>query len=64
MVGIKKCMRPAVRSISRERRRMMAEKKQSDLRRLLSYMRPYKGLLALAFLFLVGATVTEMMGPF
>lgn len=43
---------------------MMAEKKQSDLRRLLSYMRPYKGLLALAFLFLVGATVTEMMGPF
>lgn len=42
----------------------MAEKKQSDLRRLLSYMRPYKGLLALAFLFLVGATVTEMMGPF
>lgn len=27
-------------------------------------MRPYKGLLALAFLFLVGATVTEMMGPF
>lgn len=43
---------------------MMAKKKQSDLRRLLSYMRPYKGLLALAFLFLVGATVTEMMGPF
>lgn len=43
---------------------MMAEKKRSDLRRLLSYMRPYKGLLALAFLFLVGATVTEMMGPF
>ncbi|PFB60678.1 ABC transporter ATP-binding protein [Bacillus cereus] len=42
----------------------MAEKKQSDLRRLLSYMRPYKGLLSLAFLFLVGATVTEMMGPF
>ncbi|QWH18703.1 ABC transporter ATP-binding protein [Bacillus mycoides] len=42
----------------------MAEKKQSDLRRLLSYMRPYKGLLALAFLFLVGATVAEMMGPF
>ncbi|VXB10264.1 putative ABC transporter ATP-binding protein exp8 [Bacillus mycoides] len=42
----------------------MAEKKRSDLRRLLSYMRPYKGLLALAFLFLVGATVTEMMGPF
>ncbi|MGG0121122.1 ABC transporter ATP-binding protein [Bacillus paranthracis] len=42
----------------------MAKKKQSDLRRLLSYMRPYKGLLALAFLFLVGATVTEMMGPF
>lgn len=43
---------------------MMAEKKRSDLRRLLSYMRPYKGLLALAFLFLVGATVAEMMGPF
>lgn len=43
---------------------MMAEKKRSDLRRLLSYMRPYKGLLALAFLFLVGATVTEMMVPF
>jgi ATP-binding cassette subfamily B protein len=43
---------------------MMAEKKRSDLRRLLSYMRPYKRLLALAFLFLVGATVTEMMGPF
>lgn len=43
---------------------MMTEKKQSDLRRLLSYMKPYKGLLALAFLFLVGATVTEMMGPF
>lgn len=43
---------------------MMAEKKRSDLRRLLSYMKPYKGLLALAFLFLVGATVTEMMGPF
>ncbi|EOP52518.1 ABC transporter ATP-binding protein [Bacillus nitratireducens] len=42
----------------------MVEKKRSDLRRLLSYMRPYKGLLALAFLFLVGATVTEMMGPF
>ncbi|MFK4321696.1 ATP-binding cassette subfamily B multidrug efflux pump [Bacillus sp. RC145] len=42
----------------------MAEKKRSDLRRLLSYMRPYKGLLAVAFLFLVGATVTEMMGPF
>jgi len=42
----------------------MAEEKRSDLRRLLSYMRPYKGLLALAFLFLVGATVTEMMGPF
>ncbi|MGG0645525.1 ABC transporter ATP-binding protein [Bacillus mycoides] len=42
----------------------MAEKKRSDLRRLLSYMRPYKGLLGLAFLFLVGATVTEMMGPF
>ncbi|MBE7101540.1 ABC transporter ATP-binding protein [Bacillus cereus] len=42
----------------------MAEKKRGDLRRLLSYMRPYKGLLALAFLFLVGATVTEMMGPF
>ncbi|MGH0940578.1 ABC transporter ATP-binding protein [Bacillus mycoides] len=42
----------------------MAEKKRSDLRRLLSYMRPYKGLLTLAFLFLVGATVTEMMGPF
>ncbi|WP_002146253.1 ABC transporter ATP-binding protein [Bacillus cereus] len=42
----------------------MAEKKQSDLGRLLSYMKPYKGLLALAFLFLVGATVTEMMGPF
>ncbi|PTR64643.1 multidrug ABC transporter ATP-binding protein [Bacillus anthracis] len=40
----------------------MTEKKQSDLRRLLSYMKPYKGLLA--FLFLVGATVTEMMGPF
>ncbi|CAM4120667.1 ABC transporter ATP-binding protein [Bacillus paramycoides] len=42
----------------------MAEKKRSDLRRLLSYMRPYKGLLSLAFIFLVGATVTEMMGPF
>ncbi|MDA1524501.1 ABC transporter ATP-binding protein [Bacillus cereus] len=42
----------------------MTEKKQSDLRRLLSYMKPYKGLLALAFLYLVGATVTEMMGPF
>ncbi|EOP51619.1 multidrug ABC transporter permease/ATP-binding protein [Bacillus cereus VD136] len=42
----------------------MAEKKRSDLWRLLSYMKPYKGLLSLAFLFLVGATVTEMMGPF
>ncbi|PQZ57224.1 MULTISPECIES: ABC transporter ATP-binding protein [Bacillus] len=42
----------------------MAEKKQSDLGRLLSYMKPYKGLLSLAFIFLVGATVTEMMGPF
>ncbi|SDY37234.1 ABC transporter ATP-binding protein [Bacillus sp. 166amftsu] len=42
----------------------MAEKKRSDLWRLLSYMKPYKGLLALAFLFLVGATFTEMMGPF
>lgn len=43
---------------------MMAEKKRSDLSRLLSYMKPYKGLLSLAFIFLVGATVTEMMGPF
>ncbi|SCC40232.1 ABC-type multidrug protein lipid transport system ATPase component [Bacillus mobilis] len=43
---------------------MMTEKKQSDLSRLLSYMKPYKGLLSLAFIFLVGATVTEMMGPF
>ncbi|MBY0598727.1 ABC transporter ATP-binding protein [Bacillus bingmayongensis] len=42
----------------------MAEKKRSDLWRLLSYMKPYKGLLSLAFLLLVGATVTEMMGPF
>lgn len=42
----------------------MAEKKRSDLWRLLSYMKPYKGLLSLAFLFLVGATVAEMMGPF
>ncbi|PEB52106.1 multidrug ABC transporter ATP-binding protein [Bacillus pseudomycoides] len=42
----------------------MTEKKRSDLWRLLSYMKPYKGLLSLAFLFLVGATVTEMMGPF
>jgi len=42
----------------------MAEKKRSDLWRLFSYMKPYKGLLSLAFLFLVGATVTEMMGPF
>ncbi|MFJ8524519.1 ABC transporter ATP-binding protein [Bacillus cereus] len=42
----------------------MTEKKQSDLSRLLSYMKPYKGLLSLAFIFLVGATVTEMMGPF
>src|SRR6478736_1484682 len=31
---------------------MMAEKKQSDLGRLLSYMKPYKGLLSLAFIFL------------
>ena len=43
---------------------MMAEKKRSDLWRLLSYMKPYKGLLSLAFLFLVGATAAEMMGPF
>ncbi|WP_034670107.1 ABC transporter ATP-binding protein [Ectobacillus panaciterrae] len=35
-----------------------------DLRRLLSYMRPYKGLLTLAFVFLVGATAAEMAGPF
>ncbi|KEK23162.1 ABC transporter ATP-binding protein [Bacillus gaemokensis] len=42
----------------------MAEKKRGDLWRLLSYMRPYKGLLSLAFLFLVCATVAEMMGPF
>ncbi|WP_242143462.1 MULTISPECIES: ABC transporter ATP-binding protein [unclassified Bacillus cereus group] len=42
----------------------MAEKKRSDLWRLLSYLKPYKGLLSMAFLFLVGATVTEMMGPF
>ncbi|KFN03116.1 ABC transporter ATP-binding protein [Bacillus clarus] len=42
----------------------MAEKKQNDLWRLLSYMKPYKRLLSLAFLFLVGATVAEMMGPF
>ncbi|PIE96672.1 ABC transporter ATP-binding protein [Bacillus fungorum] len=42
----------------------MTEKKRSDLSRLLSYMKPYKGLLSLAFIFLVGATVTEMMGPF
>ncbi|PFL42410.1 ABC transporter ATP-binding protein [Bacillus cereus] len=42
----------------------MVEKKRSDLSRLLSYMKPYKGLLSLAFIFLVGATVTEMMGPF
>ena len=40
----------------------MVEKKRSDLSRLLSYMKPYKGLLSLAFIFLVGATVTEMMG--
>lgn len=43
---------------------MMTGKKRSDLSRLLSYMKPYKGLLSLAFIFLVGATVTEMMGPF
>lgn len=43
---------------------MMVEKKRSDLSRLLSYMKPYIGLLSLAFIFLVGATVTEMMGPF
>ncbi|KAB2460659.1 ABC transporter ATP-binding protein [Bacillus sp. CH126_4D] len=42
----------------------MTKKKRSDLSRLLSYMKPYKGLLSLAFIFLVGATVTEMMGPF
>ncbi|MES5956104.1 ABC transporter ATP-binding protein [Bacillus fungorum] len=42
----------------------MTEKKRSDLSRLLSYMKPYKGLLSLAFIFLVGATITEMMGPF
>ncbi len=42
----------------------MVEKKRSDLSRLLFYMKPYKGLLSLAFIFLVGATVTEMMGPF
>ncbi|HDR4906457.1 TPA: ABC transporter ATP-binding protein [Bacillus cereus] len=42
----------------------MVEKKRSDLSRLLSYMKPYIGLLSLAFIFLVGATVTEMMGPF
>ncbi|UYY92370.1 ABC transporter ATP-binding protein/permease [Bacillus cereus] len=42
----------------------MVEKKRSDLSRLLSYMKSYKGLLSLAFIFLVGATVTEMMGPF
>ncbi|TKI92685.1 ABC transporter ATP-binding protein, partial [Bacillus wiedmannii] len=42
----------------------MTGKKRSDLSRLLSYMKPYKRLLSLAFIFLVGATVTEMMGPF
>ncbi|MGD6891152.1 ABC transporter ATP-binding protein [Bacillus mobilis] len=42
----------------------MTGNKRSDLSRLLSYMKPYKGLLSLAFIFLVGATVTEMMGPF
>ncbi|WHY27508.1 ABC transporter ATP-binding protein [Bacillus wiedmannii] len=42
----------------------MTGKKRSDLIRLLSYMKPYKRLLSLAFIFLVGATVTEMMGPF
>ncbi|MGG2091403.1 ABC transporter ATP-binding protein [Bacillus sp. S13(2024)] len=42
----------------------MNEKKRSDLWRLLSYMKPYKKLLTLAFLFLVGATIAEMMGPF
>ena len=42
----------------------MNEKKRSDLWRLLSYMKPYKKLLTLAFLFLVGATIAEMIGPF
>lgn len=43
---------------------MVKKNKRSDLWRLLSYMKPYKGLLAFAFLFLVGATVAEMLGPF
>ncbi|MFD3445635.1 ABC transporter ATP-binding protein [Microbacteriaceae bacterium 4G12] len=37
---------------------------RTDLKRLLSYMRPYKGLFAVAFLFLIGTTATEMAGPF
>ncbi|MFX3622983.1 MAG: ABC transporter ATP-binding protein [Ectobacillus sp.] len=37
---------------------------QVNLLRLLSYMLPYKGLLAKAFLFLIGATAAEMAGPF
>ncbi|UOY93565.1 ABC transporter ATP-binding protein/permease [Ectobacillus sp. JY-23] len=36
----------------------------SDLKRLLGYMKPYKKTLALAFLFLIGATAAEMTGPF
>ncbi|MDG4656011.1 ABC transporter ATP-binding protein [Ectobacillus antri] len=36
----------------------------SDLKRLLGYMKPYKKTLALAFLFLMGATAAEMAGPF
>jgi ATP-binding cassette subfamily B multidrug efflux pump len=39
-------------------------REKNDLRRLLSYMQSYKGLLTLAFLFLVGATAAEMAGPF
>lgn len=43
---------------------MAEKKKRGDLWRLLAYMKPYKGLLAFAFLFLVGATAAEMLGPF
>ncbi|MBO9128934.1 ABC transporter ATP-binding protein [Bacillus sp. 165] len=42
---------------------MSSDEKRQDLKRLLSYMRPYKGSLIAAFLLLIGATAAEMVGP-
>lgn len=42
---------------------MSSGEKRQDLKRLLSYMRPYKGSLIAAFLLLIGATAAEMAGP-